>query len=273
MKRCVAALCGIVLSTGIVGTASAQGVGSGPWNGFYIGGHAGYGWGLPDTKITGTEAERVFPRAGAPLANGRDGTFDGNVNNDVDGFTGGMHAGYNFQLSNIVVGFEGDYDFGELDGGGKARLSSTRVDAVQNPPKYMKFDNQIEDLASFRGRLGYTTGSLLFYGTGGVAWANWTGSATSPPAIIGGVADENGTFNYGDDLLVGWVAGGGLEYKVSSILSLRAEVLHYDFGKEKIGHNEDLEDVGIDAGNIEAILGSQRVEVNQVRIGATFHTN
>lgn len=256
----------IALTIGIAGAlaggASAQD-GKADWSGFYMGGHVGYGFDLPKTSIESSEAENAIPRR--DRAAGSDGRFSGDVDTDADGFIGGLHGGYNFQISNFVVGIEGDYDFGEIEGSGNGRLTSANVNAINDPPVNLVVKNSVEDLASLRGRLGYSFGSLLAYGTGGIGWANWTGSVTSPDGI-GPTADESGTLNYGDDLLVGWVAGGGVEYKFTKNFSLRAEYLHYDFGKEDFENDDDIN-------NLETAIGSQKIEVDQVRIGATFHAD
>jgi outer membrane immunogenic protein len=61
--------------------------------------------------------------------------------NDTD-LIGGVHAGYNWQTGPWVLGIEGVADFA----------------------------NNINFLASARGRLGWGAGNWLFYGTGGVAF-------------------------------------------------------------------------------------------------------
>lgn len=254
---------GVVAMGALSGSAGAQGVGSGPWNGFYLGGHVGYGFQFPDTKIDRSEAENAIPRRDRAL--GSDGRFAGDVDTDTEGFIGGLHGGYNFQFSNLVVGIEGDYDFGELDGSGTGRLTSTNANAINDPPNNLVLKNSLEGLSSVRGRLGYTFGSLLAYGTGGVAWADWRGSATTPDGIGPG-AEESGTLEYGDDLLLGWVAGGGVEYKLFKNLSVRAEYMHYDFGRERFENDDEI-------GNLETVVGSQKIEVDQIRIGATFHAD
>jgi outer membrane immunogenic protein len=55
------------------------------WAGFYVGAHAGYGWG---------SANRV----------------------DLSGFEGGVQAGFNLQSGQFVMGIEGDIGIANLDG-------------------------------------------------------------------------------------------------------------------------------------------------------------
>ena len=74
---------------------------------------------------------------------------------------------------------------------------------------------------SARARLGYIfLPNLLAYGTGGAGWGHTTLNAT------GVTTDAIDQF--------GWTAGAGLEYKLLDHLLLRAEYLHYDFGKTSV---------------------------------------
>jgi outer membrane immunogenic protein len=113
---------------------------------------------------------------------------DDNGGDDDDTvFLGGLHAGYNWQKpSNIVFGVEGDVSFAD----------------------------DIDYLASIRGRLGFTTGPTLFYATGGAAFL--------------GVEDIFGD----DDTLNGWVVGLGAEHKLRENVSLGLEGLYYDFSDD-----------------------------------------
>jgi outer membrane immunogenic protein len=171
------------------------------WAGFYLGVHGGYGWG--DTKFDSPfEIANASPKGGL---------FGG-------------HAGYNWQYGSVVTGLEIDFDgaditasdvlvsrercFPQLDRCVSASLSRT-----------MKFD----ELATARARLGYVLfPNLLAYGTAGIAWGHSTLTGTATIGQASGSADANAN-NFG------WVAGGGLEYKVTNNLIARGEYLHYDF--------------------------------------------
>ena len=124
---------------------------------------------------------------------------DARFNAKPKGGVFGGHAGYNWQYGSVVGGLEVDFD---------------GADVKQT---VLGFENKIDELASARGRLGYALfPGLLAYGTGGIGWGHF--STSSPHASF-------------DTNEFGWVAGGGLEYKLIEHLLLRAEYLHYDFGK------------------------------------------
>jgi outer membrane immunogenic protein len=119
------------------------------------------------------------------------------------GIYGGF-AGYNWQFGNVVAGVEVD-----MSG---ADLTTTSMD----------FNQKTDELGSGRARLGYSVlPNLLAYGTGGVGWGH-TSLTTTPATGLDGVSSSQ--------TQVGWVAGGGLEYKVWGPLIARGEYLHYGFG-------------------------------------------
>jgi outer membrane immunogenic protein len=138
------------------------------WSGFYAGINLGAAFSDDDNDDRRNES--------------RSSNGDG----DDTMFIGGFHVGYNWQKpSNIVLGVEGDVDFGD----------------------------DIDYLATIRGRLGYAMGSTLIYATGGAAFL--------------GVDSD-----FDDDTLTGWVAGGGIEHKLRENVSVGLEGLYYDFDED-----------------------------------------
>lgn len=117
------------------------------WNGFYVGGLAGYGWGRSDWSGTGAQ---TYPSGGL---------FGGTV-------------GYNYQTGSWLWGVEGDIAYSGMKDasictGGSCETKNTW-------------------LGTARGRIGYTGwGRYLPYITGGVAFGgvkathNVAGSASS----------------------------------------------------------------------------------------------
>jgi outer membrane immunogenic protein len=118
-----------------------------------------------------------------------------------EGFAASVTAGYNHQVGPLVVGIEGDFGYMDADDSAAGGLFRSRFG-----PWW----------ATVRGRAGLAMGSALLYGTGGVAFAE------SDVRIAG---DSN------SDWRTGWVAGGGLEWALSSRTSAKIEYLHMDFGQ------------------------------------------
>jgi outer membrane immunogenic protein len=173
------------------------------WAGFYLGVHGGYGWG--DTKF-----DSPFTNFSAKP---KGGVFGG-------------HAGYNWQYGSVVTGLEVDYSGADLSDSGvvKSRVWDGGEDSVTYSRK-VKFD----ELATARARLGYIVlPNLLAYGTAGLGWGHSEVDETRS-RFDGGITTVTSGSSAANQF--GWVAGGGLEYKVWGNFIARAEYLHYDFGK------------------------------------------
>jgi len=129
------------------------------------------------------------------------------------GFLGGLKLGYNWQLMpNIVAGFETDAEYRSEIGGstnGHGTVSGSRGGY----------------LGSFRGRLGYAFDRWLVYGTGGLAYGHiiaprsFSGANLLGPAYAFGASQNN-------PFLPGWTVGGGLQFALTSNISVKAEYLY-----------------------------------------------
>ncbi|MFT6933109.1 MAG: outer membrane immunogenic protein [Paracoccaceae bacterium] len=132
------------------------------WTGFYAGGQLGYGW-----AETG----------GATSIEGEGGFF-------------GLHAGYNWDFGNTVIGAEIDYD-----------ESAIELDAA---------GSQIDNVLRLKLRGGYDFGSILAYGVIGVAQADATVRAVE----------------YSD---IGYLIGAGVGYDLGNNWVVGSEVLFHQF--------------------------------------------
>lgn len=261
-----------------------------PFTGFYGGGQAGYSFNAPGITISGSEdgqaeIEKVFditpdqrnnngdPCTASSCRYARDGVIGGKIGSDAEGFAGGLHVGYNYQIRNFVLGIEGSYDFGDIDGSGKGEItpkggSLYTGQSLDTTPAYVTAKSSLESLASLRARLGFTAGSLMLYGTGGVAVVDFYGSVVSPDGFPHpedpDTPNASGRINLSDSMY-GWVVGGGFEYLFANGFSIRVEGLRYDFGS--VGFSAEDEE------NIEQMVGRQDVKVDQVRVGLSYHLN
>lgn len=118
---------------------------------------------------------------------------------DGDGFLGGLHAGYQQDLGTFVVGAEADYDFSDIELDGGA--------------------GTIDNIGRLKVRGGYDLGNTLVYGVLGAAYAD---------AEVGGTDLSDW----------GWLAGVGLDYRVSDAITVGGEVLYHQF--------DDFDDSGVD---------------------------
>ncbi len=137
------------------------------WMGPYLGGNLGYAFGSVDNNPT------------SPA-----------------GFTGGVQAGYNWQMgSPWVFGIEGD-------------LQASAADDTFAP---WKFSNPW--FGTVRGRVGYAVDNVLFYGTAGLAFGEVTGETF-------GLSESHTD--------AGWTAGVGAEFGFAPHWSAKAEYLYID---------------------------------------------
>jgi outer membrane immunogenic protein len=137
----------------------------------------------------------------------------------------GGQAGCNYQAANWVFGMETDMS------GTKPNGNETIVTNV--PPFFPAVSSVSQDtnwIGTTRARLGATWGSVLLYGTGGVAYAN-TSYAYALSNVAGGGATATAASDASTQL--GWTAGGGLEGGFGA-WSLKGEYLYYDLGSHTL---------------------------------------
>ena len=121
-------------------------------------------------------------------------------NLDGDGIMGGVMAGYNYQMGSFVLGLEGDAMFGEVN-------PDNQLDMVEQ---------DIDFMASIRGRLGWAHDRTLAYFTGGVVFMD---SEITLPFF--GESDSKSH--------TGWTVGGGLEHAFTDHLTGRIEYSFAEF--------------------------------------------
>ena len=214
------------------------------WTGFYVGINGGWGWNQwsnPDGQF-----------AAAGFSN----TENGN------GPLAGGQIGFNYQISQFVVGVDADFDWanikwsqsiaipiGGLFGGPGASIGSTLSDKDQF-------------LSTFGARFGYAFDHALFYAKAGGAWTReqFNLSVTN---IVGAVA--SGSVN---DNRLGWMVGGGLEYAVTDNITVKAEYNYVSFGSE----NQTLT---ISGGGLAGATGtfSTKQNISLVKVGLSYLFN
>lgn len=242
------------------------------WTGFYAGLNAGYGWGTnANTYSSAWSAnnwEVIFANNGVEKAS--NSIVSGQVFNSPSigtqsGFLGGGQFGYNYQMpANLLLGLEADFQ-GSIIRGGSSSNSSLYGFAIGNlspnaNTSYSYRASQIgyantaisgglDYLGTARARVGYIlTPSLLIYATGGLAygggWANATTTASSNlysryDQTLGGNLPVVSQAYFGQQarqssLLVGYSAGGGVEWLFSPNWSVKTEAIYYNLGNMNV---------------------------------------
>jgi len=156
----------------------------------------------------------------------------GTINsNNSAGFTGGVTAGYNWQMgSSFVMGVEGDLNYIDRNNGGSVAVPAV-IPGGTGTYFLVNRGNQNNFFGTLRARLGFSFDRALIYATGGLAFGgsggdtNATYFTTGGP--VGGVVINGGTNNNNN---VGWALGAGAEYAFSNAWSVKLEYLHVDMG-------------------------------------------
>jgi len=189
------------------------------WTGPYIGLQAGYLWGKNKFK----EHDAIT------------GSFIGEDKYDIDGFTGGAHAGYNWQHGKFVYGVEGDIEYTNLEGDMRVGDSLLGVEANWQ--------------ASIRARLGMTVAERsLIYATGGAAFAD-----------IEHVYAEPGMEMTVSETKTGWTVGAGAEHAFTDHITARLEYRYTDFG-----------DISHDLRPLWESKGENKLHAHAVRVGFSY---
>lgn len=192
------------------------------WNGPYVGLGIGGAWGqLPGNVRVGSTPAGAVP--GSPAVAGGTRHLNGSTDGTV---IGGGQAGYNWQLyNNFVLGVEGD-----INGGGLSTTTSVPAGGVGGLAGGSNFKASSDFNASIRGRLGYAWNQWLFYGTGGIAFAdanlrtNFAGGTAPGGTVVPGSHESKSA------TLMGPTYGGGVEYAMMPNLSVGAEYRYTDYG-------------------------------------------
>lgn len=197
------------------------------FNGVYVGGHFGYSAqsndrneGVEfDTNVNGDFTDTVRTTGGddafspgfcngAALAN----NAGGGCRNDKDDIEYGIRIGADRRMGNFVVG--------ALVEGSRSEAKDS-VTAFSITPANYTLTRELDYAISARLRAGYTPGGgILFYGTGGASYGRIKNSFETSNGL------NAFTPRNGKDWAWGWQAGGGVEAKVLSNVSIGLEYLY-----------------------------------------------
>lgn len=219
------------------------------WNGFYVGGNAGWSWGRAQTDQTDSTATASItecfrdpslvggPLTGAlstivcapntattfPIVTGPTTTTaatSGRAN--VDGFIGGVQAGYNWQFDrHWLAGLEADFQY-------SAQRGSQSDCSITGCPAGSALGSSTHRLKWFgtaRARLGWLpTDRILLYATGGLAYGNLEADYVSGINGVPLLSASTSTWR------LGWTLGAGVEGAIADRWTLKAEYLYADYG-------------------------------------------
>ncbi len=166
------------------------------WTGLYIGGNLGAAWGQGNVTDAFTGL-----------------TFSG-TSNAV--FVGGGQVGFNYQIDDLVLGVEGDFDWTGNNNRGTGAVIAGPLGLGH------AFAASVNNgwVTTLTGRLGVAWERALFYGKAGGAWlgnSGFTVTDLTTGSSLSGTSSNSTT---------GWTVGAGLEWAFAHNWSARLE---YDF--------------------------------------------
>jgi high affinity Mn2+ porin len=168
------------------------------WDGFYLGGHVGYGRAFGDVLLHDPSPEASSPTLGSLF--------------------GGLQFGYNYVLpSRIMIGAETDISFPN------SYPSDAEVWRGTTPRSILA--EQLDYIATLRARFGYAFDRALLYGTAGFAASSGHFVRTDPTS---GEDERHPGMRYG------WAAGGGIEFAFQRNWNARLEYLYSQFGTTNV---------------------------------------
>ncbi len=223
------------------------------WTGGYVGANVGYGWATDHIDVTGSPGSCTAAGAGCgagatpTISNAMASLATFNTSVRRSGVIYGGQAGHNFLVHNMFWNWDGVLG-AEIDFQGLSDSHSSSVTGgapipglVNTLTQTATFNEKLNTLGTLRGRAGVLWGpSTLIYATAGLAWASVQATSTVNQsmlgAAVGGTAPYTGAGTINTELF-GPVVGGGIEWKWTPNLSIKAEYLYADLGNAVINTN------------------------------------
>jgi outer membrane immunogenic protein len=169
------------------------------WTGFYIGANAGVLW---DDSSHTLSPSGLFPDRPLTVPTNSLRTRPGDL--DATSLTGGVQAGYNYQMGMLVIGVEGDIQQRALacqrHAGGRLAGSAGRDHGASGGREARLVRHAARPRRHHRQR-------WLIYATGGWAFGHVKSSTFVQFSLDG----DTYTSSF-SDTVSGWAAGGGFEY-------------------------------------------------------------
>lgn len=182
------------------------------WTGAYVGVNAGVAWN--NTEISNNLVSKAAQA---------DVTIH-DVNGDQAAFTGGAMLGYNYQINQLVLGAEADFNYLGFSQDDTRNFIIDSEGRINDTTDKISFDANW--YGTVRARLGFAVDNVLLYGTGGLAYGHMSLDQSFVASRPDQVLRVDGS---ADSVNVGWTVGAGAEYGLDR-WSLGVEYLYADLG-------------------------------------------
>lgn len=205
-----------------------------PWTGVYIGANGGYGWAKASVAYATDDLaaqQGTCGRVGHGTCIPQAGMSDG-------GPLAGGQLGFNWQVNSLwLVGLEADYQWADITGSGMSTFHLGNVGTAT-----MLASEAVRSFGTVRARLGVIPAApLLLYGTGGLGYGQVGEHFSSTSSGSGSLS--SGGFSYvctaggpaclaggTSKTMLGWSAGAGAEYAITTHLTLKTEIMYINLG-------------------------------------------
>ncbi len=269
------------------------------WTGFYAGLNAGGTWAINNNAQIYYSAVYSDPRNNAANVVNNIASLLSSYSvptNSASGFIGGAQIGFNDIIeTNYLVGLEADFQ-GTSNSNAQSPISfqsmsfvfysnALQRNATDTLSNLVTAYKNVAAFGSARMRLGYLiTPSILFYGTGGLAYGLSNYNTFAAQDVVSPITDEIGPGGSSNSVFrLGWTAGGGAEWMFMNNWSIKAEYLYYDLGTTSlyIGQGIGVQRIqtatsGIPVGQISQLRNAYsnlHFTGNIVRAGVNYHFN
>lgn len=192
-----------------------------PFSGFYVGVSTGYS--------TGDANQQPFSAVGGPFVFTQ-------ADAELDGWGAGVFAGYNYKVSNWILGLEGNWDWTDVSGDDRGSGGDIN-----------EWEQNWE--ASVRAKVGYQVlDDLVLYATGGYSWSDFDANVLNAPT-----SSRSHQFD-------GWTAGAGAELQIASNVTARLQYRYTDYSDDRVTF-APAEGYDIQAGP----------QIHNVSVGISYH--
>jgi outer membrane immunogenic protein len=246
------------------------------WSGFYVGVHAGYGFGDVEHSRSLCEEDACEDRGDLDddfIDLGSDDFDDfevgGSQSGDLNGYLGGVQAGANFVMGNgFLLGAEASFSLAAIS----SKLNSNEDDwDIGDGDGDENFDlvmeDKLENVGMAEVKLGYALDKFAFYIKGGMA----LGELTSDLNMVGeSPDDEDFTLeNSVSSWRTGWTVGAGMDVMVANNTSVGLSYNYIDYGSE----HEASVGAAVDSDNEDGLAGivEQDIELQQHMVKANLN--
>jgi outer membrane immunogenic protein len=168
---------------------------------------------------------------------------------------GGVYGGGNYQINQVVLGVDGDYNWADLTG------SASDLSPIPGNGSVSHHSDRMDWVSTVTGRLGYANTNWLIYGKGGWAWAGFSNNGFTTNA-----AGATTVFSSSAETRDGWTLGAGFEWAFNLHWSAKLEYDHVFF--DTANYNDTSTNVA--TGGTGAFPRSTTSYLNLLKAGVAY---